>query len=270
MPDALQLLRDDHQKVKELFKEFENADDATTRKRIADTVIRELEVHTMIEEEIFYPVVRRQQGDTSEMMNEATEEHHVADLLIAELRDMPASNKQFAAKFTVLAENVKHHIQEEESEMLPKAAELGGDRLGPLGEQMERRKMELMAEPQTRARKKASTRKTAARGAAGRSSTTGRRTAAGRTTAARKATTGRATTARKATGRKPAARKSTTGRKAATVRTATRRAATGTRRATTRAAAATRTAVSRTARAAASRSTRATPKRARKTATRRK
>lgn len=259
MPDALQLLRDDHQKVKELFKEFENADDATTRKRIADTVIRELEVHTMIEEEIFYPVVRRQQGDTSEMMNEATEEHHVADLLIAELRDMPASNKQFAAKFTVLAENVKHHIQEEESEMLPKAAELGGDRLGPLGEQMERRKMELMAEPQTRARKPTSTRKTAARGAAGRSSTTGRRTAAGRTTAARKATTGRATTARKSTGRKTA-----------TVRTATRRAATGARRATTRAAAATRTAVSRTARAAASRSTRSTPKRARKTATRRK
>ena len=259
MPDALQLLRDDHQKVKELFKEFENADDATTRKRIADTVIRELEVHTMIEEEIFYPVVRRQQGDTSEMMNEATEEHHVADLLIAELRDMPASNKQFAAKFTVLAENVKHHIQEEESEMLPKAAELGGDRLGPLGEQMERRKMELMAQPQTRARKPTSTRKTAARGAAGRSSTTGRRTAAGRTTAARKATTGRATTARKSTGRKTA-----------TVRTATRRAATGARRATTRAAAATRTAVSRTARAAASRSTRSTPKRARKTATRRK
>lgn len=265
MPDALQLLRDDHQKVKELFKEFENAGDATTRKRIADTVIRELEVHTMIEEEFFYPVVRRQQGDTSEMMNEATEEHHVADLLIAELRDMPASNKQFAAKFTVLAENVKHHIQEEESEMLPKAAELGGDRLGPLGEQMERRKMELMAEPQARARKPTSTRKTAARGAAGRSSTTGRRTAAGRTTAARKATTGRATT-----GRKPAARTSTTGRTTATVRTATRRAATGARRATTRAAATTRTAVSRTARAAASRSTRATPKRARKTSTRRK
>jgi hypothetical protein len=123
MPDALQLLRTDHDRVKELFKRFENSDDMDEKRRIAEQAIMELDIHAAIEEEIFYPAVQEKTDDTDEILNEAEEEHHVAHLLIDELRSMRKGAKNFEAKFTVLAENVKHHIQEEESEMLPKAAE---------------------------------------------------------------------------------------------------------------------------------------------------
>ena len=166
MPNATDLLREDHRKVKDLFHQFEGADNAAERRRIADEVMRELEIHSAIEEEIFYPAVRRQDdvGDLMEdTMNEADEEHHVADLLMAELKKMRSADARFAAKFTVLAENVKHHIQEEESEIFTKAAEGGMDRLQELGLRMEQRKLELMAngaKPRKASRKKTTTRKT--------------------------------------------------------------------------------------------------------------
>ncbi|HZP56036.1 MAG TPA: hemerythrin domain-containing protein, partial [Dehalococcoidia bacterium] len=126
MPDALQMLREDHNRVKDIFKQFQDTEDEATKKRLADQAMIELEVHTKLEEEIFYPAVRSE-GDTTELMDEAAEEHHVADMLIEELRGMKAADERFDAKFTVLAESVKHHIEEEESEMFPKAAELGRD-----------------------------------------------------------------------------------------------------------------------------------------------
>ena len=144
MPDALQLLRDDHKRVKDLFKQFEDADDRRAKGAIVDKALTELEIHAEIEEEIFYPVVRRDADAEEDMMDEADEEHHVVKILIAELRKMKPTASHYDAKFTVLAENVKHHIDEEESEMLPKAAELGAERMGALGAQMEQRKLQLM------------------------------------------------------------------------------------------------------------------------------
>ena len=79
----------------------------------------ELKIHAALQEELFYPAVRKPVG--KEVVNEADEEHHVAKLLIAELDRMDGSESHFDAKFTVLAENVRHHIKEEEDEMLPKA-----------------------------------------------------------------------------------------------------------------------------------------------------
>src|SRR5438128_7808356 len=96
----------------------------------------QLEMNSMLEEKIFYPAVR-QEDDTEDLMNEAEEEHHVVDLLIGELRGMSASDPHFSAKFQVMAESVKHHIDEEETEMFPKAAELGQERLRQIGDQME-------------------------------------------------------------------------------------------------------------------------------------
>ena len=84
MPSATDLLREDHHKVKDLFREFDDADDATRRKTIAEQTFMELEIHSQIEEEIFYPAIRRQRdvsGKMDETMNEADEEHHVVDLL---------------------------------------------------------------------------------------------------------------------------------------------------------------------------------------------
>src|SRR5437879_3625683 len=111
--NAVELLKADHEKVKELFDQFENTEDRATRKKIVEQACQELKVHSAIEEEIFYPAVRQAIED-QEIMNEADEEHHEAKILVAELESMEGSESHFGAKFLVLAENVRHHIEEEE------------------------------------------------------------------------------------------------------------------------------------------------------------
>jgi hemerythrin superfamily protein len=114
------MLRKDHKKVKGLFEEFEQAEDTTTKQRIVETALTELEVHSKLEEELIYPAIRSEIDD-EDLMDEALEEHHVVHGLLGELKKMKASDERYDAKFTVLAENVRHHIKEEESEMFPKA-----------------------------------------------------------------------------------------------------------------------------------------------------
>src|SRR6185437_3652837 len=195
MSDALGMLRQQHDEVKEIFKKFSNSDDTNTRKDLAQQAMMQLDVHTKLEEEIFYPAVRAE-GDTDSMMNEALEEHHVADLLIDEMRKLPPTDPHYEAKFEVLAESVRHHIEEEESEIFPKASEMGQSKLQQLGEEMEQRKPELMNEAQKPRRKTAAARgSTARRPAASRGRTTTRTTTTrGRSTSATRAgsTTGRA------------------------------------------------------------------------------
>lgn len=230
MPNATDLLREDHHKVKDLFRQFDEAETAAERRRIADQAIMELEIHSQIEEEIFYPAVRKQDdaGDLmDDTMNEADEEHHVADLLIGELKKMRSADARFVAKFTVLAENVKHHIGEEEAEIFTKAAEGGMDRLQKLGARMEARKAELVASygkrrPATRGAKKASRPATAAKKTA---RTVAKATRAVKTTA-KKATSAAKKTARKATKATKPARKKV----AAAASSSTRKTAPATRR----------------------------------------
>ena len=138
---AAALLKEDHAKVKELFDQFEKAKSRAAKTKIVREALTELKVHAAIEEELFYPAVRKPVG--KEIMNEADEEHHVAKLLIAELDAMDGSESHFDAKFTVLAENVRHHIKEEEDEMLPKAQKVKVD-FQALAEKMQRRKDRLM------------------------------------------------------------------------------------------------------------------------------
>jgi hypothetical protein len=133
MPNAIAILKDDHDKVKELFREFEDTDNLRKKQRIAAEAIMELKIHAEIEEKIFYAVVREELEE--DLMNEADEEHHVAKLLIAELEQMDGSESHWTAKFTVLAENIRHHIREEEGEMLPKARKLDID-FNELGEEL--------------------------------------------------------------------------------------------------------------------------------------
>ena len=143
--DAVELLKEDHKKVQGLFTQFEKAKSSSDQHRIATEAILELEVHAKIEEEIFYPLVREAVG-LDDVMNEADEEHHVAKMLMAELTALPPDDQHYEAKFTVLAENVRHHIEEEETEMLPKAEKIGKQRLAEIGEQMLERKEALLAE----------------------------------------------------------------------------------------------------------------------------
>jgi Hemerythrin HHE cation binding domain len=137
---AISIILKDHDKVKDLFDRFEKTESAAEKEKIIAKAVTELKIHAQIEEEIFYPTVRKHVG--SDLMNEADEEHHVARVLIAELDATGRKNDHREAKFKVLAESVRHHIKEEENEILPKAKELKID-FEALGQQILDRKEEL-------------------------------------------------------------------------------------------------------------------------------
>ena len=137
---AIAILKKDHDTVKSLFDKFQKSESPAAKEKIIDQAVTALKMHAVLEEEIFYPTVRAHVG--SKLMNEADEEHHVAKVLIAELDRDGKKNGHRDAKFTVLAESVRHHIKEEENEMLPKAKELDID-FEALGQRMLDRKKEL-------------------------------------------------------------------------------------------------------------------------------
>lgn len=143
--DAIGLLKEDHANVKQAFKEFEKMDheDKATLREVVSMVCQELTLHTMLEEEIFYPAVRAEIED-EDLMNEAQVEHESAKQLIAQLENMDADDPLYVATFAVLGEYVQHHVKEEESEMFPQVKKLKLD-LVALGEEMLARKEELMA-----------------------------------------------------------------------------------------------------------------------------
>ncbi len=141
-PDALRMLKDDHDKVKGLFEKFESARrDDKKKGEIAQTICKELTVHTQLEEEIFYPAVR-EAIDDEDVMNEAVVEHGSAKDLIAEIEKMSPDEDMFDAKVKVLGEFVNHHIREEQNEMFPQVRKTDLD-LNALGDQMRSRKQQL-------------------------------------------------------------------------------------------------------------------------------
>ena len=118
---VIEMLKEDHEKVKGLFEHFESAE-GKEQANVATTAIMELEVHADLEETLIYPAIR-EEIDEDEMMNAAVEEHHLVHVLIKELKKLKPNDEVFQAKFKVLGELVKHHIEEEEGEILPKAQE---------------------------------------------------------------------------------------------------------------------------------------------------
>lgn len=145
---ALEMLKDDHDKVKKAFKEFEKLEreDSEAVQQLVQTVCEELKVHTTLEEEIFYPAVREAIED-EDLMNEAQVEHETAKMLIEQLENMGPDDPNYHATFTVLGEYVKHHVKEEEEEMFPEAKKTDLD-FEDLGQRMKERKTELMGETQ--------------------------------------------------------------------------------------------------------------------------
>jgi hemerythrin-like domain-containing protein len=145
--DALTLLKDDHDKMKKLLSELDSTTERgeKTRQQLFTKVREELTVHESIEEEIFYPALR-DQPKTKELTLEAYEEHHVVDMVMAEIESLPFDDERWGAKFTVMKENIEHHIEEEEKEMFTQARQVfDGDELEALGERMAARKQQLMA-----------------------------------------------------------------------------------------------------------------------------
>jgi hemerythrin superfamily protein len=137
--DAIVMLKDDHKRIRKLFREFQQAGDnaKATKGRLVKKMLEELTVHTYLENEIMYPETRSLLPDLEDDVLESYEEHHVADVLCMELALMKPEDERFDAKVTVLIENVTHHIEEEEQEWFPQVRKgLGRTKLQELGTRM--------------------------------------------------------------------------------------------------------------------------------------
>jgi hemerythrin-like domain-containing protein len=145
--DAIALLKRDHDKVKGLLQELESTTErgVKTRTELFVKIKRELTVHEIIEEEIFYPTLK-QHPKAKDIVLEGYEEHHVVDTLMGELEALPVDDETWGAKATVMIENIEHHIEEEEGEMFSKARQVfERAELEQLGEAMEARRAEALA-----------------------------------------------------------------------------------------------------------------------------
>jgi len=147
--DAIAMLKADHRKVEGLFEQFEKARDGSRKKKLATEICTELSVHTMIEEEIFYPACKDHAEE--DLLDESYVEHDGAKVLIAEIAAGSPDDDFYDAKVTVLSEMIKHHVKEEEKpgEGLFAQARAADMDLVDLGARMAARKEELLAQIKT-------------------------------------------------------------------------------------------------------------------------
>ena len=146
--DALKMLKQDHDKVEELFDEVCGLSDRAHKRRalLVRRICEELDVHAQVEEKIFYPSVRAADEKVGDLVLESFEEHALVKKLVAELQAMDESDERFMAKTTVLKELVSHHVDEEEDELFPKVRKaMEKDELEQLGQRMEQMKMRLQS-----------------------------------------------------------------------------------------------------------------------------
>jgi hemerythrin superfamily protein len=152
--NAITLLKNDHKTVEDLFKRFEKLGPRAVKSKqdIVERIVRELSIHAAIEEMFFYPAVRDAVGaETDDMVLESLEEHHIVKWVLSELERMPSDHERFDAKVTVLIENVRHHVEEEEKELFPKVSKLLGKQvLDELGDVMARSKKTVPTRPHPR------------------------------------------------------------------------------------------------------------------------
>lgn len=142
--EATAMLRADHKLVSGLFEEFESARSGAKKRALAAQICAELTIHAEIEEEIFYPAVKKALKD-KELVPEATVEHATMKELIAQIEAVHADDELWEARVKVLGEYVKHHVKEEQNEMFPKARKSKLD-MAELGAMMRQRKEELQNE----------------------------------------------------------------------------------------------------------------------------
>jgi hypothetical protein len=140
--DAITLLKADHEKVSGIFEKLEETTERAekTREELFMKLKQELELHSHIEETIFYPVLKKAE-ETREITMEGIQEHHVVKVLLRELDAMGVGSETWTAKLKVLKENVEHHVEEEEDDMFKSAREvLSEEQLEELGALMEQEK----------------------------------------------------------------------------------------------------------------------------------
>ena len=146
--DAITLLKEDHRKVKAMLEDLVSGEDSSRSdlEELCGRIETELKIHTEIEEKHFYPAFKEaaEKEEDQQLFHEATEEHHAVDLILEDLRKAEPGSPQFMARAKVLDEMVRHHIKEEEREMMPRAKKLlGAEQLVELGSRMQEMKGEL-------------------------------------------------------------------------------------------------------------------------------
>jgi iron-sulfur cluster repair protein YtfE (RIC family) len=139
--------------VERLFRAYEKAGDRAfrTKRKLVDDMVRDLVQHSVIEEQLLYPAVRREVPSSTDDVLESLEEHHIVKWLLSELVGMDPKDERFNAKVTVLVENVRHHIRDEEHDLFPKVrTQLGRKALVELGEQLQKAKRRAPTRPHPR------------------------------------------------------------------------------------------------------------------------
>jgi hemerythrin superfamily protein len=160
--DAIAVLKRDHEEVERLFRQFEKLTERAHRskQKIVMKIIRELAIHAAVEEMLFYPAVRtaalkanvRALKEAADTVLESLEEHHVVKWTLSELEQMKPEDERYDAKVQVLMESVRHHVEEENEELFPKARRLlGDDLLFELGDRIEKAKKIAPTRPHPRA-----------------------------------------------------------------------------------------------------------------------
>lgn len=200
--DAFDLLKADHRKVEQLFAQLESAS-GKQKLQVFEQIKTELELHTHIEEKIFYPALEEPE-DTHDLTLEAYEEHAVVKNLLKELSRAKTANDEWEAQAKVLQENVEHHVEEEENELFPKAeSALGEEEIEDLGARMEAEK----ARKQGRGAAKGSSAKKSGGAKKSASKTKSASTAAKRTPASKKRTSKSSGSSKGSRSKKSAAKK---------------------------------------------------------------
>ena len=151
--DAIAFLKADHREVEKLFKDFEKSGERAhrSRRKLVESMIRLLSQHAAIEERVFYPAVRRAVPAAKNDVLESLEEHHIVKWLLSELAGMDPTDERFGAKVTVLTENVRHHVREEEGELFPEVrSEMGRKALVELGGELQKAKRTAPTRPHPR------------------------------------------------------------------------------------------------------------------------
>lgn len=148
--NAIELLKQDHERLKGLFEELTKTTERGVKKRaeLLGKIELELTLHTHIEEDILYPAFKEAGSKEEDVMYyEAKEEHRAVEaLVLPDLKATDPATPAFAGRAKVCKEMLEHHIEEEEEEMFPKAQELLGDKLDEIGVQMEQLKQQLKKE----------------------------------------------------------------------------------------------------------------------------
>jgi hemerythrin-like domain-containing protein len=141
--DAIAMLKADHQRVRDLFAQYEAAENVESKRTLAEHVFVELETHAQLEENIFYPAVNEGTDEGPELVKDSVQEHQTVKHLIQELQGMAHDTDEFDAKFQALIQHVGHHVAEEESAMFPLAEQELSEDLDEMMEEMQEMKADI-------------------------------------------------------------------------------------------------------------------------------